>query len=316
MIVHRTAILAVALLAAAGPAPAQYATWDTRDEWYLDAGNDCRLYVTEYGVGDTLVVVHGGWGAEHSYLLDAFAGLEDRHHLVFYDQRGSLRSPCPDSLVSVDAHVADLERLREELGIERMTLVSHSMGTYLANAYLARHPDRVGTVVLLAAVLLPTSEEDAALYAEQQKAARDFFERPAKAAEIREEGLDRPDAELSDRESTHKWRISFAAVNLFHVDRWREQRGGQVFYDQGAGSAAGRSMDPEADFLDDLGAHPYPITVIMGDHDFADMGLRLYRRWFDGLGNVELVELEDAGHVAWIDRPQAFREALERALER
>lgn len=295
-------------------AQTHYATYDTRDEWYLDTGAGCKLYVTEFGVGDTVVVLHGGWGAEHSYLLDAFDGLEEDHHLVFYDQRGSLRSPCPDSLVSVDAHVADLERLREALGLERMTLVGHSMGTYLGMAYLHAHPDRVGNLVLLAAVILPTKEEDRALYGEQQRRAKEFFDRPERAAEIAEEGLDRPEEELTDRERTHKWRIGFAAVNLFHVERWREQRGGQVFYDQSAGTAAGRSMDPSVDLVADLAAADFPVTVIMGDHDFADMGLRLYREWLDPLPGVELVEIEDAGHEAWIDAPEAFRAALVAAL--
>jgi proline iminopeptidase len=50
---------------------------------------------------------------EHRYLLDALRGLEDRFHFVFYEQRGSLRSSSPDSLVSVAAHTRDLERLRQ-----------------------------------------------------------------------------------------------------------------------------------------------------------------------------------------------------------
>lgn len=67
---------------------------------FAPPGGECQLFVQEYGTGpDTVVVLHGGWGAEHSYLLDAFSGVGNDRHLVFYDQRGSLRSPCPDSLV-------------------------------------------------------------------------------------------------------------------------------------------------------------------------------------------------------------------------
>ena len=45
--------------------------------------------------------------------------------------------------------VADLERLRREIGEDRMTLLAHSMGAQLAYAYLQRHPQRVGGLVML-----------------------------------------------------------------------------------------------------------------------------------------------------------------------
>lgn len=135
------------------PAPAAAQPSDAEPAWYLQvAGGECELFVQEYGppAADTVVALHGGWGAEHGYLLTAFEGFAQDHHLVFYDQRGSLRSPCPDSLVSIDAHLADLDRLREELGMERMTLLGHSMGTNLALFYLRRRPDRVRGLVLAA----------------------------------------------------------------------------------------------------------------------------------------------------------------------
>lgn len=283
-------------------------------EWYLNTPDECRLYVTEIGEGRPLVVLHGGWGAEHSYLLDAFEGLEDRHRLVFYDQRGSLRSPCPDSLVSVEAHVADLERLRQELGLDRMPLVGHSMGTFLGMSYLREHPDRVGGLVLLNAVVprTPQSEEEAALYREEQGAFSAWTEREAVAAELDDEGL--AGDLLSDREATHQWRIRFAAANIFHVDRWRQLKGGQVFYDSSAGRAAGRSMGDGWDFMAALREADFPITVINGDHDLVGFGGKLHRRLLDPLPNVEFVLLENAGHNAWIDAPEAHRAALLEAL--
>ena len=46
----------------------------------------------EFGTGkDTVLVLHGGFGAEHSYMLTALRPLEKQYHFVLYDQRGSLR---------------------------------------------------------------------------------------------------------------------------------------------------------------------------------------------------------------------------------
>lgn len=184
------------VLPAARPAAAQLA--HAEPEWYLPTGDGCRLFVQEYGRGrDTVVVVHGGFGAEHSYLLDAFRGLEDRFHLVFYDQRGSLRSPCPDSLISVAAHLRDLDRLRQELKLERATLVAHSMGTVLAMHYLQDHPGRVRGMVLTGA--LPPATEPVS---EMNRQGMAMAERPEVAEQMRLAGLGTDTSAYTAKERT------------------------------------------------------------------------------------------------------------------
>jgi proline iminopeptidase len=305
--------LALALLAAS-PVAAQAVPGD--DEWYLSTGDGCELYVVEVGEGSPVVALHGGFGAEHSYLLDAVAGLETDHRFILYDQRGSLRSPCPDSLISVDRHVEDLERLRGQLGLEQMVLVGHSMGSFLAMSYLDRYPDRVEGLVLLGALIprTPQGEEEAALYRGEQAAFREWMDRPEVARLLAAEGLD--GEELSDRQRTQQWRVRFAAANIYDVSRWRLMRGGRAFYNQRAGTAAGRTMPQEWDFTDALAALGRPVTVIMGDHDLVGFGGRLHQRLLGPLANVELILLERAGHNAWIDRPGALREHLRAALAR
>jgi pimeloyl-ACP methyl ester carboxylesterase len=59
-----------------------------------------------------------------------------------------------------------------------------------------------------------------------------------------------------------------------------------------------------------------PVTVINGDHDLVGFTGRLHRRMLDPLENVEFVLLENAGHNAWIDRPEALRAELRRARSR
>ncbi|HEX7089425.1 MAG TPA: alpha/beta hydrolase [Longimicrobiales bacterium] len=305
-----------AILLTSSPTSAQLA--GGQPEWYLPVTDGCRLFVKEYGHGtDTVIVLHGGWGAEHSYLMDAFVGLEDRYHLVFYDQRGSLRSPCPDSAISVAAHVADLERLRDELGLNRVHLVGHSMGTYLAMQYLAQHPDRVAGLVLLGTLLPqnPPSEDLALASSEPAPLTREaFFERPAVLEELRKHGLDRDSGALSAKDRTNAWRIRFAGVNLYHVERWRQLKGGQVFYNDRAGRAAAETMPESYDFTDALREHRCRIWIIDGDHDYLDFGATHLRRWSARVPNVRLVILEHAGHVAWIDAPAEFRRVLAEAL--
>lgn len=291
---------------------AQVLSWD--DEWYLSADEACELYVVEIGQGEPVVVLHGGWGAEHSYLLDAFRGFWDEYRFIFYDQRGSLRSPCPVDSISVEQHVRDLEQLRQALGLDRMILVGHSMGTFLGMSYLESFPAHVEGLVLLGALLprAPTSEQEVAAYRGEQERFREFVERPEVSEVVRSEGLDRDD--LSDRERTHAWRVQFAAGNIFRVERWREMKGGRIFYSQSAGQAAGQSMSDTWDFTGALRGFAAPVTVINGDHDLVGFGGQLHLEMFAPLDNVEFVLLRNAGHNAWIDQPEEFGIHLRRAL--
>jgi proline iminopeptidase len=109
------------------------------------------LYLEESGNRDGLPVlfVHGGPGA----------GCEDSHRcffdpsvyrIVLYDQRGAGRSRPHAALEgnTTQALIADIERIREFLRIERWVLFGGSWGSTLALAYAEAHPERVLALIL------------------------------------------------------------------------------------------------------------------------------------------------------------------------
>lgn len=313
----RTSFILLFFVGVVLPAVGQHLP-DGADDWYLETSDGADLYVVEFGAasapGDTVVVLHGGWGAEQSYLWPAVEPLANRYHFVFYDQRGSLRSPAPDSTVSLQRFVSDLEDLRSELEQERLTIFAHSMGSRLAYAYLRTHPEHVRRLAL-AGPLIPTGS-DVGDKQRIRKARTQFVqwaERREKA-EVAEEGLNRES--LSDREETARWRIGFAAGNIYHLDRWRQMKGGRAFYN---GDIAGLINQNTPDSLqanqfETLKTSEVPVRVIVGDHDLVDFGLVSWPAVAGTLENVEMATLENAGHNAWIDRPGQFTDALRRAL--
>jgi len=68
------------------------------NEWYVWSSDGTQIYVRAIGKGDKsadpIIVLHGGFGAEHSYLIPAIEPLSKKHRFVLFDQRGSLRSPA------------------------------------------------------------------------------------------------------------------------------------------------------------------------------------------------------------------------------
>jgi pimeloyl-ACP methyl ester carboxylesterase len=132
---------------------------------------------------EPVLLLQGGPGVPGTGMLRSFAGraaLRERHDLVFFDQRGtspghrlSCDAPgrhnflgalfppdyiraCRDRLMTrADlalytnwASAADLEIVRQALGIERWSLAGFSFGTRLAQTYARRYPDRVQKVIL------------------------------------------------------------------------------------------------------------------------------------------------------------------------
>ncbi len=289
-----------------------------RQEWYLYTHDRGRLYMFEKGIGkDAIIVLHGGFGAEHSYLLPAFEGLYKKHHFIFFDQRGSLRSPFADSLINVSNMVEDVETIRKKLGKEQITILGHSMGAWLASAYLEKYPSRVNKCILIAMpYIINTGEKDEE---RQQKISdslfKKFMERPEGLKELNKIGIDNPDTiGLPDKQSSQVWRINFAKVNIYHIERWRQMQGGMAFYNNRTGSLAGGSLPKFWNFPEVYRKANSNIIIINGDHDFVDMMALRYPKILTAISNVKLIIIKNAGHNAWIDEPRLFQKELLKAF--
>ena len=116
--------------------------------------------------GKPALVVHGGPGSgcgtgERRYFDP------ERYRIVLFDQRGCGRStphasdPATDMSVNTTEHLlADMERLREHLGIERWLLFGGSWGSTLILAYAERYPERVSEIVISGVTISRRSDID------------------------------------------------------------------------------------------------------------------------------------------------------------
>ncbi len=92
-----------------------------------------ELFVRTVSSGPDVVVLHGGPGAHHDYLLPQFDALARGRRLRYYDQRGGGRSPAPrDADLRWPVHVRDLGALLDGWGLDRATLLGFSWGGLLA----------------------------------------------------------------------------------------------------------------------------------------------------------------------------------------
>jgi proline iminopeptidase len=104
------------------------------------------LYWCAYGPTGTrrLLVLHGGPGADHQYLLPQMLALAEDYELVFYDQRGGGRSRTDDSSpITWQTHVEDLAAVANELAFDPLEIVGYSWGGLLAMLYAISARDTV-----------------------------------------------------------------------------------------------------------------------------------------------------------------------------
>jgi len=104
------------------------------------------------GSGTPLFVANGGPGFDHQYLLvsDAWDTLAKSRKIVMWDQRGTGRSgPLkPGQSCTLADQINDLDALRAHLGFDKIDLMGHSWGGFLAMAYAARYSEHIVHLII------------------------------------------------------------------------------------------------------------------------------------------------------------------------
>ncbi|MYR05147.1 prolyl aminopeptidase [Gordonia sp. SID5947] len=144
-----------------------YPSIEPYDQGHLDVGDGQQIYWETSGnpEGKPVVFVHGGPGGGTAPDQRRFFD-PARYRIVLFDQRGCGKSrphiaDGADLSTNTTGHlIADMELLREHLGIERWQVFGGSWGSTLGLAYAQTHPDRVTELVLRGIFLLRRSEID------------------------------------------------------------------------------------------------------------------------------------------------------------
>jgi proline iminopeptidase len=261
------------------------------------------IFERRVGQGPPAVVLHGGPGADHGYLLPGFDTLSIGRELVYYDQRGGGRSPVArDVPVGWREHVADLDALRDIWGLARLVLLGYSWGGLLAQLYAVEHPDRVERLALVSP-------------APSWRAAREEFERrfaernlaPALERErraLRESGLRERDPSAYER------RLFELAVVPYFYD---PAKAGELTPFRVVGRTqqeVWRSLG-DYDLRPALGRLRVPAFVLHGEDDPIPIEAA---RETAGLLGAEFHALDRCGHCPHVERLDEFRRLVDAFL--
>lgn len=264
------------------------------------ASTPVPLYWAEYGEPDAppLLLLHGGPGASHDYLLPQMLLLARDHRLVTYDQRGGGRSRHDDDRAPIGwrEQVADVERVALELGVAGLHLVGYSWGGLLAMLYATEAAaGRIDTAPSSLALIDPAPVTHA--YREQFE--REFARRqagPAVAA-LREE-LQQSGLRARDPDAFRQRAFELSVAGYFADPR--RARDLTPFRVTGRVQQSIWQSLGQYDILPALRTLRLPTFVVHGREDPIPLASSV--EVARALG-TECVVLHDCGHVPYVEQP-------------
>jgi len=263
-----------------------------------------RLAYRLSGSGPLLVCHPGGPGFSSRY-FDDLAGLGEHFTLALLNPRGTEGSDRPGNprAYETDDYVSDLEELRAHLGLGRMLLLGHSHGGVVAQAYAARHPERVERLVLASTLARFQADQQQAMEAAMQaKAAEPWYDDARAALEAEQAGEWGSDEELA-RLALREMAFYFATFGELERDYL------QILEDEVPVGDALKLFNDEVfttfDLRPELAAITAPTLVITGEDDFIT-GPVCAREIAEGIAGARLVLLPDCGHFTFVEQPEHF----------
>ena len=259
------------------------------------------LFERRVGEGPEVIVLHGGPGAHHDYLLPGFDALATGRTLVYYDQRGGGRSAVGrDVPVGWREQVHDLEALRDVWGLEQLHLCGYSWGALLAMLYATTFPARVASLALVSPA--PAARAERTAY-ESALAARGAT--PALMAEraaLQASGLRERDL------AAYQQRLFELAVAGYFHDPARARDLTPFRVTGRTQQAVWDSLGEDFDLRPALRELAVPAIVVHGDDD--PIPVETARATAEALG-APCVVLPACGHVPYVEALEPFRAALD-----
>lgn len=262
--------------------------------------SNVEIHYEIVGKGAPVAVLGGPW-LGHDYLR-AMDALAQTRQVIYHDPRGTGRSALGGRQpLSIARAIADLEDLREKLGIERWSLLAHSFGAHVAMLYAAKHPERVDALVICNAG--PPLREDL---------MKQFFGEMMgrrKSEDMKEIQM----LENSGAYARHDVNAVERSFRLTYLPFFDDPKTAEAldfnFSEEGAQNAAGteirlfqelQTLDPVAN----LAKIACPTLVVHSEHD--PLPEAWSRFLAERISGAELALVPNANHFAFVEQPDAF----------
>ena len=270
--------------------------------------NGTRIFLTQNGEGESLVVLHGGPGLNHLYFKPHLEILEKNFQVIYYDQRASGKSATPSSTDSINMNflVNDLEAIRKEYRIDKMNVLAHSWGAVLAVHYALAYPDHIKKLILSNPAMLSREfDQEATKLAKAKTTDEDSVRR----AELMATGM----RDVQNYEDF--FLLSFKASAHDPKNLTKINLGLPVNFPEASRALfSGLMKDPatQRDLYFDLPRLRMPVLVIHGEADIIPpASLEKLRQ---NIPNVSYESFPKSGHFPFVEETERFNDVVKKFL--
>jgi proline iminopeptidase len=265
-----------------------------------------RIFYQAVGSPDNypVIVLHGGPGLDHTEMCPWLDSLRDDFYLIYLDERGQGRSEQVDpSTLSLSRFAADVTGVAAALGLPRYALLGHSFGAFIALTHAVERGEASHYIISGGtASFTKTSPEIQANLAS--------FE----PVELREKVIQSWDMESSVKTQEDCARLMqmqmpfhFATTTSDAYQRYIALEDRCIYSPQVLAYFAANEYAIELE--DQLGTVTRPTLLITGEFD-RTCTARAARDMHAGIRDSELVIVPEAGHMTYIEQPDAYFTAV------
>lgn len=237
--------------------------------------NGIQLAYAHHGEGEPVVLIHG-FPLDHSIWEETIGFLQHNCQLIIPDVRGFGHSSTLASPYSMEDMASDLAGLLDHQGLEKATLIGHSMGGYIALAFARLYPKRVAGLVLVSSQAQGDTPE-------QKKGRYETADRVA------EEGVKI---------------VLDAMLAKLSADKTIQESIGEVIARQEPSGVAGalKAMAERSDSSSVLSDALFPILILHGDNDQL-IPIQRAEQMKELSDMADLIVLEGVGHMPMMEVP-------------
>jgi 3-oxoadipate enol-lactonase len=258
------------------------------------ADDGTRIDVAVDGRGDDAIVLLAGFSLTHEIWNEQISPLAKTHRVIRPDLRGMGNSGVPAGPYLMDTLAADVAGVMDACGIERATIVGHSLGGYVSLAFARMFSERVSRLALVSSRI----DADTPEVAQRRRALADRVESEASIEPVVEaylDGLMANETAAERPELVHDLRRMLSST-------------------QPAGAAAMLRGMAERNPSDDIaGDLEIPVLVVAGAFD-ALIPFEQTRVAAEAFPRARLVICERSGHVPMLEEPGQVTASLEELL--
>jgi proline iminopeptidase len=293
------------------------------DEGFVDA-NGVLIYYKMFGKGQPLLIVHGGPGASHDYFLPYILPLARNNKLIFIDERGSGRSQKVNNVTdyTVENMVEDVEIVRQSLNLGKISLLGHSYGGVLAQAYALKYQANLSHLILCS-TFHSTKKMNEVFQEIKRKMSRELR---ARIDKMEKEGLFGHGLDYEKNRYTAEYMVAAWGEGYFpylyqnnpdpNFEPYSMGNTSWDLYREMWGSHGEYIIDgnlKSAEYEDKLSSINVPTLITVGDNDECSPSLS--KEMNELIPGSKLIIFPKSGHMTFVDQPTMFTSAINEFLQ-